>query len=384
MRMLFVRPVILLACILLAACSGVTPRPELDAGPDAGALFAFESSNELALPGDGDDRLLRSQVEAGSAGERLNYTASYSLRSGMLAQGLSGDPDGDPTVPAELGRQSLHQQLHLALPSSPDAPLSINLQGQQDLRWTFNGEARTESRLAHLEWKPWAFAFDLRWTPPREMVLAGQPLDCQVQADLSLPYSPVVTSVPTAISLSGRDCQVRAPARGVDDLQLQSQGLAWRWGEDLNNTLRARRLLPQWQAYGLPEVEPGYELGLIHRRTFSDWELGLDMAWRQFDRGLARDAHAQPSNWAVDLVLRRELGLFALSARWLYANDPLWFVPLASPVEQERLSVLIDFSQWLVERLPHIKANMSAAWDYVEDARGVDDNQFNWNLLLSW
>jgi hypothetical protein len=110
----------------------------------------------------------------------------------------------------------------------------------------------------------------------------------------------------------------------------------------------------------------------------------VDMAWRQFDQSTVREAHATPSNWAVDLMLRRELGWVALSARWLHASDPLWFLPLASPVERERLSLLLDFSQWLVGKLPYIEADMSASWDHVEDARGVDDNQFKWNLMLTW
>lgn len=344
--------------------------------------MAFDSST--ALTGGRDDKLLRSEVEAASAEERLSYTASYSLRSGMLAQGLLGESESDAAMPAELGRQSLRQQVQLALPSSMGAPVRIDFHNQQDLLWTFNGEARAETRLAHLQWKPSLLALDLRWTPPRDVVMDAQPLDCQVQADLRLPKLPLPIDAEAALDLSGRGCWVRAPGRGIDGLQMQSHGLAWHWGEGLNNRIRLRRVVPQWQAYGLSELEPAYEFGLMHRRSLSGWQLGLDMAWRQFDENVVREAQATPSNWAVDLMLRRELGLVALSARWLHANDPLWFLPLASPVERERLSLLLDFSQWLVEKLPQIDANMSASWDHVEDARGVDDNQFKWNLLLTW
>ena len=384
MKTLLLRAIFLLTLAGMVGCASVSPRS--DDAVESGAVghVAFDSSSVLALTGEPDDGLLHSQVEAASAEERLSYTASYSLQSSVLAQSQLGEEDSEPVLPAELGRQSLRQQLHLALPSSLGAPVSIDIHNQQDLRWTFNGEARAETRLAHLQWKPKLLALDLRWTPPRDVVMDAQPLDCQVQANLRLPKLPVPTHTEAALDLSGRGCQVRAPARGVDGLHLQSHGLAWRWGEDLNNRVRVRRVVPQWQAYGLSEVNPAYEVGLMHRRSLSGWQLGLDMAWRQFDQGTTRETYATPSNWAVDLMLRRELGLVALSARWLHASDPLWFLPLASPVERERLSLLLDFSQWLVEKLPQIEANMSASWDHVEDARGIDDNQFKWNLLLSW
>lgn len=384
MKALFLRALVLVALGGLAGCASMSQHADDTAEPAASSFVVFDSYTALAANGDRDDSLLHSEVEAGSADEWLSYSASYSLRSSMLAQSLIGDGPASASLPAELGRQSLRQQVQLELPSPLGAPLSLDFHDQQDVRWTFNGEARAETRLAHLQWKPSLLAVDLRWTPPRAVVMDAQPLDCQVQVNLHMPKLSLPTDAETALDLSGRGCEVRAPGRGVDGLQMQSHDLAWRWGEGLNNRMRVRRVLPHWQAYGLPEVDPAYEFGLMHRRGLSGWQLGVDMAWRQFDRGYERHAHARPSKWGVDLMLSRELGLFALSARWLHANDPLWFVPLASPVEQERLSLLIDFSQWLVDKLPHLKANMSAAWDYVEDARGFDDNQFNWNLLLSW
>jgi hypothetical protein len=380
-----VRPILMLLLAgSLLACASAPSRPGAGLESDAGAFVAFESRAGLGLEAQDDDSLLRSQVQAGSASERVRYNAAYSLRSSALAQGLSGAVADAPPVPAELGLQSMHQALHLELPSSFGAPVSIDLHNRQDLRWSFNGEQKSESSRAHLQWKPSYLALDLSWTPPREIVIVDRPLDCHVQANVRLTSLPVPLRSDAALDLSQQDCQVLAPFRGVHGLNLQSQGLAWRWGKGLSNTVRVRRILPQWQVYGLADVDPAYEVGLVHRQSWLGWQLGLDMAWRQFDEALQGPDAMAASNWAVDLMLRRNLGVIALSARWLHGNDPLWFVPMASSVERERLSVLIDFSRWLVERLPKINANMSASWDHVEDARGAEDNQLKWNFHLTW
>ncbi len=327
---------------------------------------------------------MQGRIEAGSAKKRLQYNASYLLKSDLLAYSLAGHGDESTALPAELGRQSLRQELKLELPMALGAPIQVDIHNQQDLRWSFNGEARADRQRAHLYWKPDFLALDVHWSPLREATVSGRPQHCFLQANLRLPSLVPVDDIDAALDLSGQSCRIHAPARGVVGLTTRSEALAWRWGEVLDNGLRLKRVLPEWQNFGKEAAEPAYEVGFKQTLSRSDWQLGLDMAWRQVDQHASRDPLSIPSRWAMDVMLRRELGLVALTARWLHANDPLWFVPLASPVERERLSLLIDFSHWLARKLPELDARMSASWEHIEDARGVDDNQVNWNVQLTW
>ncbi|MFU8832838.1 MAG: hypothetical protein ACNA7J_11885 [Wenzhouxiangella sp.] len=375
MRKIVLHALMLLSAGHLVGCAGVSSRS------DEGAAGFLVLESHTALEANDDDNLLQSQVQADSVGERVRYSADYSLRSEVLAHSLSADA---PARPSELGGQSIHQQLHLELPQSFGAPVTIDLHNHQDVLWSFSGEQKSDSSGAHLQWKPSYLALDVHWTAPREMVIVDRPLDCHVQANVRLATWPVPMRSDAALDISQQDCQVLAPFRGVYGLNLQSQGLAWRWGESLGNGVRFRKVLPQWQTLGIERANAAYEFGLIHHGSWSDWQLGLDLAWRQVDENLQESGSGAASNWAVDLMVGRNLGLVALSARWLRANDPLWFMPLASAIERERLSLLIDFSSWLVGKLPRMDASLSASWEQVEDARGTDDNQLKWNFQLAW
>ncbi|TVQ36721.1 MAG: hypothetical protein EA370_07855 [Wenzhouxiangella sp.] len=370
--------------LLLPACSAVGPRTTDGPGADGSGYLAFESRSLLAAPTDGDAGLLQGRIEAGSAEQVLRYNASYSLQSDALIQSLAADEYSNGSVPAELGRQSLRQELKLELPAALGAPVQIDVHNQQDLRWSFNGEARSDSQRAQLQWKPDFLALDLHWAPPRDVTVSGQALDCHLQANLRLSSLPMIEDSDLALDVSGQTCRIHAPARGVVGLAARSEALAWRWGRVLDNRLRLQRVSPEWQDFGLPAVEPAYELGLKQTLSRSGWQLGLDMAWRQVDQATVPEPVSTPARWAMNVMLSRDLGWVGLTARWLHANDPLWFVPLASPVERERLSLLLDFSKWLAQVLPDLDGKMSASLEHIEDARGVDDNQVKWNVQLTW
>ncbi len=366
--------------LLLAACSTVGSRAGDQPAADANAYVAFDSSSRLAVPADRDAGLLAGRIEAGSAEQRMRYNVAYRLESDVLTQSLMGETG----VPAELGRQSVRQEINLELPPALGAPIQINMLNQQDLQWSFNGDARTDSQRAQLHWQPDHFVFDLRWTPPDVVRVSNHPMGCYVQANLHLPKLPMAKDHAMAMDVSGQACEVHAPARGVVGLAARHEGMAWRWGDGFDSTLRLKRVQPSWQEIGAPEIEPAYEVGLSQGLSLAGWEMGLDMAWRQVDQTEPRESLSAPARWAMNFMLERDLGLVALKARWLYANDPLWFVPLASPVERERLSLLLDFSKWLANKLPGMEARMSASWEQVEDARGVDDHQVQWNVELTW
>lgn len=384
-----VRQVLLMMLMALLAlqsfgCATVEPRPGNQAETAPDTYLAFKSNSLLAAPDNRDTGLFEGEIEAGGADNRLRYSARYLLHSDLLAQTLAAAANGSGGVPAELGRQSLQQEFHLDLPPALGAPIRINMRNQHDLRWSFNGEARSDSQLALLQWQPEHFALNLRLSP-RVAAQVGRPLlDCFVQAKLHLPALPVARGHDMVMDMSGQACHVHAPARGIVGLAARSEALAWHWSGVLDSSLQVKRVMPAWQELGAPDIDPAYELGLSKSLAQSNWNLGVDLAWRQIREPKGQDAMATPSRWAMNFMLGRNLGRVALKARWLRANDPLWFVPLASPVERERLSLLLDFSRWLAARLPDMDANMSASWEQVEDAQGVDDNQINWNVKLSW
>ncbi len=383
-RHLFSTLLMALLAVQMLGCASLEPRASEQADKAANAYLAFESSSLLAAPNNRDAGLFEGQIEASGAENRLRYSAVYLLHSDVLAQSLAVDANGADAVPAELGRQSLRQEFNLDLPPALGAPIRINMRNQHDLRWSFNGEARSDSQLAHLQWQPDHFALDLRWAPPVAAQVGRPPMDCFVQANLHLPTLPVAQAYDMVMDVSGQACHVHAPGRGIVGLAARSEALAWRWSGLLDSTVQVKRVMPAWQEFGAPEIEPAYELGLSQSLTQSNWKLGVDMAWRQIGQPANQDEAALPARWAMNFMLSRNLGNVAFKARWLRANDPLWFVPLASPVERERLSLLLDFSRWLAARLPDMDANMSASWEQVEDAQGVDDNRINWNVKLSW
>ncbi|MGY6587930.1 MAG: hypothetical protein ACXIUB_06520 [Wenzhouxiangella sp.] len=366
---------------LSAGCASLSgPSSQAEVGEPL--YLAFESEGGLEQVARGDDRLVYTQVEASAGRERLQYRVDYSLRSGVLARSLAEEGDRSADLPSEIGRQMITQAVELSLPESLGAPITLDVRNRQELRWSFNGEARAESTQAALNWQPEHFALNLAWAPPRRTVDASQPLDCNAAANVRLLSVPMADE--SAVDYSRRACQVLAPARGVAELDVATDGLAWRWGGSYEQALMVRRVRPYWQHQGNEPIEAAYELSLAHRQSVANWQLGMDLAWRRFDREQAVSEANQPDRWALDLKLERDLGPFAVTARWLHANDPLWFLPLATPVERERVSLGLDFSRWLMQSVPAADGKMSASIDYVEDAAGADHQQLQWSLELTW
>ena len=365
----------------IVGCASLPDSTPAAEGSEA-VYLAFDSETGLERLIQGDDRLVYSQVEASAARQHLRYRVDYSLRSGVVAESLAEEGDRSENPPAEIGRQVMTQAVEFSLPESLGAPITLDIENRRELRWSFSGDQRKESTQAALNWSPKHFALDLAWSPPRQTMSASQPLDCNAAANFRLSSVPMVDE--SAVDYSRRACQVLAPSRGVAELDVATDGLAWRWGRAQEQALMIRRVRPEWQQYSHEPIETAYELSLIRRqRLLEHWQLGVDLAWRRFDRELALGDNNRPDRWALDLSLERDLGPLAVTARWLHANDPLWFLPLAAPVERERLSLGVDFSRWLALALPAAGGKMSATVDHVEDAAGVDDRQLQWSIELT-
>lgn len=366
---------------LVAGCASL-PDSMQAAEVSEPVYLAFASEVGLKQVARGDDRLVYSQVEASAGSERLQYRVDYALRSALLAQSLAEQGHRSEGLPSEIGRQTISQAVEFSLPESLGAPITLDVENRQELRWSFNGDARIESTQAAVNWAPEHFVLSLSWSPSRQPVNARRPLACNAAADFRLLSVPMVDE--TAVDYSRRACQVLAPARGVAGLDVATDGLAWRWGRAYEQAFMVRRVRTEWQYQGNEPIDPAYELSLTQRQPLLDhWQLGMDLAWRRFDREPAVSEINQPGRWALDLSVERKLGPLAVTARWLHANDPLWFLPLAAPVERERVSLGLDFSDWLMQTVPAAKAKMTASIDHVEDAAGVYDHQLHWSIELA-
>jgi hypothetical protein len=373
----------------LAGCASMVPESESLVADPVRSTLQFETRSSLAgLVGD-DVALLQSTVQAGQESNPFQYRARYEISSGQLLRSMGRSPGQPREMVTDLGRQMLSQQLRLTLPEALGVPIRVDFDNRRDFLFSVHGEQRTDSTRAHLNWEPEHFGVNVSWRPPRDMVQVDQPMDCYAHGQVRVPAPLSNLQVASSLDVSQQRCLIMAPHRGYDAISLDTQGIAWRWGKGLGSAVRVLHYQPQDQGHGVLEFEPGYEFGLVHRQILGHWQVAVDLALHKAGEVKAREVKAmeqrgQASSWAIDFLLSRDLDLLVLSARWMQARDPLWFLPVAQPLGSERLSVLVDFSQWLTQSLPKLDARMSASWEHYEVINGVDDNQFKWDFSLSW
>lgn len=374
---------------VLSACA-TTDSLSPDAPGDESAAVNFEARTELpltanALSRNDSDRLVETDLRAGVGDDLVEIRTRYSVASGELVRNVGRRYQQGQSIPTQLARQSVEHAVRLSTPGELGAPLQVGFDQKDASVLTLTGQHRQESTRAHLAWEPDPFEFLIEWTPPRKTAVAGNPFDCTLEGRLSMPTDTFSLGIDSALDLSQSECMVYAPERGVEALPVQARGVVWSWGENLGSAVHLNRIALQMPVYGSPALSYGYELGVRQNHSFLGWHLEADLALRQPDNHDYSDIPVyDDSRWAVDVQLSRQLKAFALTARWMQARDPLWFVPEASPVGRESLSLLLDFSAWLSGLMPGMDAGMSASWRHTEDAEGRDDNHFRWDFSLSW
>ena len=377
----------MIASATLLGCAAKEPRSAIATETSESSPVHFETAARVPLlsqTGDLDDEhLVATDVRAGLGDDLVEIRSSYSMGSGALVQNLGAGFEQGQSIPTQLARQSLEHAFRLTMPNWLGAPMRIGYDQKEASVFTLNGQQRQESSRAHLSWNPEPMQLDVEWTPPRAMAAAGNSLDCMVEGRVRVPTEAASAGTVSALDVSHSDCLVRAPNRGVDELPLQSRGVSWRWGDGLGNSIHMNRVELQMPVTGMNELSAGYEVGMRQRHSFQGWQLEADVAVRQ-SNSVAQYRPDDDARWAVDLMLKRQLRQIALTARWMQSNDPLWFVPEATPIGRERLSLLLDFSSWLTDLMPGLDAGMSASWEHSEDAAGKDDNQLRWDFSLSW
>jgi hypothetical protein len=381
------RFLIALAAAVLVGCAGTEQR--VAAGSDSDRPVSVQARTEVPLanatPLADNDKLVETDLQAGLADELFQVRSRYSVTSGELVRSVGSAYREGEAIPTQLARQSVEHAVRLSTPGYLGAPLRVGFDQRETSVLTLSGQHRQESTRAHLAWDPDPVSLHLEWTPPRRVAVVGDPLDCTLEGRMRMPTETISMGMESALDLSQSDCLVRAPDRGVDELPMQARGLVWSWGDGLDSSVHMNRVELLAPTYGMVEGASGHELGLRRRHSFFGWQMAADIAMRQAEAGQRVDAATdERSRWSVDLQLTRQLHTFALTARWMQAKDPLWFVPEADPVGRESLSLLLDFSSWLGRIMPGMDAGMRASWRHTEDAEGRDDNHFRWDFSLSW
>ncbi len=369
----------LLVC-MLAGCAGMPSDRDATSAAAYEQPLKIETRAAVPLLSSERDELIEGLVQAGVGDSRLTYRARYVFAPGKLLATLVNEGASDPSLTTDIGQQTVHQTVQMNLSDDARAPLQLGLENRRDTRFLLDGEQVSQTTRAHLDFKPRPVSVRLDWRLPDE--LAAVPMGCHFNGNLSMPLASEMVGMNSVLDFSHSECYVRAVDRGLDELAVQSRAVAWRWGGDFKTTLRYRQVLPQAQFYY--SAGPAHEVGLSHREEFRLFGVQLEIARREGGRQDSSSSHQRADHWVADLLVNGNLGLLDVTARFMRAGDPLWFMPVSTPADSRRFSLLLDFGAWLKEEFPGLEADMSASFDRTEQSNGVDDSQVNWNVSLTW
>ncbi|QOC21398.1 hypothetical protein IC757_10055 [Wenzhouxiangella sp. AB-CW3] len=375
-----------LMVIVLSACASTGQQGEAVPEPP----LALEARADVPLKAHPaqvteSEHLVETDVRAELAQDLVEFRSRYSVASGELMRNVGKGYRQGQSLPTQIARQSVEHAVRVSTPGRLGAPFRLGFDQQEAAVLTLDGQRREESARAHLAWDPEPLKFQVEWIPPRYKASGNRTLDCSLEGRVQMPTDMISPGFESLLDVSQSDCVVRAPNRGIEELPVQARGLEWRLGDEMGSAIHVNRVETQVARYGLPEDASGYELGFRQQHVVQGWELEADVAMRQAEgRSYQAEVMKDESRWAVDLQLRRQLQRFAMTARWMQTHDPLWFVPEATPIGRESLSLLLDFSDWIEHFVPGMNAGMSASFEHTEDAEGRDDNHVRWDFSLSW
>lgn len=387
------------ALALLQAGCAASPAASGPAAPAARVLpatpgeqrspLAFDlagGSPMLDIGGEDGDALLATRLDFGLDDDLLRYRATYRLEAGDVFS-FADDPAAAGATPSILAGQHFGQDVVLRLPELAGAPLSFGLTAEVQDRWQLAGEAQTGQERAQVEWSPWGATVRVQWSDRGQEFDPSLALQCNVESSLGLPFFTQDQHGPE-LRVSGRDCVV-ADGTAYAGLPVRTWGLGWSWsGAARQSTARVRVIEPAWSAGSLiAESDPGYQLGLSHRRDFGALSAAALVAVRQSPALLADGRGPGPATrWSTNASLTWHLADASVSADWAQGIDPLWFTPEA-PATQDRFGLALDLSRWIENVAPGAASPaLGMRWNWSErqgpGAGAVDENSLELNVSL--
>jgi hypothetical protein len=340
--------------------------------------------------------IFASDFSIGGRHAPISYKASYAVSPGDVVTALGSDIERAPTG---IARQRARHQVTLRSPEIASAPLLLDFSTESTGNWTTAGYRTSQRERAQLKWVSARADLSLEWSgagAPRDGTLA---LDCDLQGTVRLPVSEGGSRSVRAVTLSGRECRVRAARTPFDQLEAQHLGFGYAWQQTgQQNEVRFSVINPEPAAgsYGA-DFGSGYELGLRHSREQGPWQANARVALRQpalwhgsvLSAGSAQAA--QPGDfralWTADTTLVRELQRISISATWMHGADPLWFVQNAG-TRTDRFGIAMDFSGWASNLMPQLRPQLAMRWRWSQLERQQvlqsSGNELSMTMSMTW
>jgi hypothetical protein len=401
-----------LASGLLSACASSPPYagpvaepartaapPRLSARGAASAprLGALELGIDGALPviHTHSDPLLASRVGIGGGEIPLRYDARYVVEPGAVFAAHAAGPNA--VAPAQLMGQRVGQDLSLRLPEVVGAPAALRISAETRELWSMGGVSVTQQRqIANLEWSPRLASLSLQWVGGDGAADAQLALGCELRGTLRVPMPAGEPAGSGALRLSARDCHVLTTDPRYESLSAGAWAAALAWSAAQRETeLRLAMIDPSWMdAVDRQRIDPGYELGVSHRRDHGSWSAGALVAVRYataWDVAASSQAGAyvDASNayWTASASLTRHLPAVSLSATLAHAADPMWFIPDIGQ-RSHRVDMHLDFSRAISGLLPDAKPQLGMQWNWSQARSRSDtvtaDGQLRLNMSVLW
>lgn len=344
--------------------------------------------------------VLASRLGLGGGESRLSYAASYTVMPGNIFDDTAPAPPPGvaPPPPQQLGQQRFGQNFRLNLPPLAGAPVSLRLTAETHERWTMSGNSSAQQRqLANLAWAPWRVNLNLQWDGGVAPADARFALDCDLRGTLRMPLQPAGALAPRAIQLSGRACQLHGVGPRYSDVTAETWGMAFDWSRrDSETQFLLATIDPAGQ--NAPEqqvIDPAFELAVRHQRNHGPWSARALVAMRvatEWDLDLRDEltgqyASGSESHWTATASLTRHLPAMSVSADWMHAADPMWFMPQIGQ-RSNRMNMRLDFSRAVASLMPEVTPQMAVQWNWSQARSRTDaiagDSLVRLNMAVLW
>lgn len=330
-----------------------------------------------------DDDLFSGDLQLGIGAERLEYEATYSLERGDILS--MEEPDAaNPSAPSRFGGQHLGQNVRLELPALTGAPLSLDVSSEFSDSWMVSGYSRSRHERAKVNWSPGPASVDVQWSGASVPFDPTAALACNLLSTVRLPTHES-DGHSEGIVLSGGDCTVSSGDTPFAGSKTQAWGLGYEWSRPGRNSEAMLKVIdpvrPASDEY--EAFEPGYELGLTHRRDFGPLSATAAVLLREASlREHAAPAGADGASWATNTALTWKLPNASLSASWAKGMDPLWFTPDVGE-RRDSFGLALNLSQWMAKFLPEVSSPMLAMnWNWSREYLPAEETTGNSSMRL--